>query len=88
VDWPLLSHYDGTDTISEYVNVNHRKPRFLLIKVRTQIFEASLIKTEIGAGVGIPRNALRILKLFGYSRDNLKAVDFDGVRSLAYIAGS
>ncbi|KAJ7846137.1 FAD/NAD(P)-binding domain-containing protein [Mycena leptocephala] len=43
-----------------------------------RIFEASQIKTEIGAGVGIPRNALRILKLFGYSRDNLKAVDFDG----------
>jgi hypothetical protein len=85
VDWPLLSHCDGTDTISEYVN--HRKPRFL-IEVRTQIFEASQIKTEIGAGVGIPRNALHILKLFGYSRDNLKAVDFDGVRSLAYIAGS
>ncbi|KAJ6507712.1 FAD/NAD(P)-binding domain-containing protein, partial [Mycena vitilis] len=46
---------------------------------RVRIFEASQIKTEIGAGVGLQRNALGILQRFGYSRDNLRGVDFDGV---------
>ncbi|KAJ7814421.1 hypothetical protein B0H14DRAFT_1419408 [Mycena olivaceomarginata] len=44
-----------------------------------RIFEASQIKTEIGAGVGLQRNVLRILKHFGYSRENLKPVNFDGL---------
>ncbi|KAJ6561818.1 hypothetical protein B0H19DRAFT_1233683 [Mycena capillaripes] len=44
-----------------------------------RIFEASQIKTEVGAGVGLQRNALRILQHFGYSRDNLRSVDFDGI---------
>ncbi|KAJ7679210.1 FAD/NAD(P)-binding domain-containing protein [Mycena polygramma] len=49
---------------------------------RVRIFEASQIKTEIGAGVGLQRNALRILHRFGYSSDNLKAADFDGLVAL------
>lgn len=38
------------------------------------------MKAEIGAGIGIPRNAVRILKRFGYSKEHVKPVDFDGVR--------
>ncbi|KAF7374343.1 FAD/NAD(P)-binding domain-containing protein [Mycena sanguinolenta] len=44
-----------------------------------QVFEASQTKTEIGAGLGVQGNAQRILKQFGFSRDNLKPVDWDGV---------
>ncbi|KAJ7168654.1 FAD/NAD(P)-binding domain-containing protein [Mycena filopes] len=43
-----------------------------------RIFESSQTKTEIGAGIGIPRNAVRILKHFGYSKDHLKAINFHG----------
>ncbi|KAF8176118.1 FAD/NAD(P)-binding domain-containing protein [Mycena galopus ATCC 62051] len=43
-----------------------------------QVFEASPTNTEIGAGVGVHANAVRILKQFGYSRDNLKPVEFEG----------
>ncbi|KAJ7168637.1 FAD/NAD(P)-binding domain-containing protein [Mycena filopes] len=43
-----------------------------------RIFESSQTKTEIGAGLGIPRNAVRVLKHFGYSKDNLKANAFHG----------
>ncbi|KAJ7025775.1 FAD/NAD(P)-binding domain-containing protein [Mycena alexandri] len=43
-----------------------------------RIFESAQMKAEIGAGIGIPRNAVRILKHFGYSKEHLKAVDFDG----------
>ncbi|KAJ7301691.1 FAD/NAD(P)-binding domain-containing protein [Mycena albidolilacea] len=43
-----------------------------------RIFEASQKKTEIGAGVGVQTNAVRILKQFGYSLENLKPLAFDG----------
>ncbi|KAJ7759462.1 FAD/NAD(P)-binding domain-containing protein [Mycena maculata] len=42
------------------------------------IFEASPIKTEIGAGVGIQFNALRVLHVLGFSRGSLRGTDFDG----------
>jgi salicylate hydroxylase len=51
-----------------------------------QIFEASQKKTEIGAGVGVQTNAVRILKQFGYSLENLKPLAFDGVRCVYRIA--
>ncbi|KAF8176565.1 FAD/NAD(P)-binding domain-containing protein [Mycena galopus ATCC 62051] len=47
---------------------------------RVHIFEASEIKTEIGAALGVPLNALRVLDHLGISRDNLKGVPFSGVR--------
>ncbi|KAF7336870.1 FAD/NAD(P)-binding domain-containing protein [Mycena venus] len=43
-----------------------------------QIFEASEIKTEVGAALGVPLNALRVLDHLGISRDNLKSVPFSG----------
>ncbi|KAJ7234185.1 hypothetical protein B0H12DRAFT_1143088 [Mycena haematopus] len=45
---------------------------------RVQVFEASRKNAEIGAGVGVQVNAQRILKQWGFSRENLKPVDFDG----------
>ncbi|KAJ7212862.1 FAD/NAD(P)-binding domain-containing protein [Mycena haematopus] len=44
-----------------------------------RIFESSQIKTEVGAGIGLQRNAVRILERFGCSRENLKPVAFDGI---------
>ncbi|KAJ7238577.1 hypothetical protein B0H12DRAFT_1137255 [Mycena haematopus] len=43
-----------------------------------QILEASEIKTEIGAALAIPRNALQVLGHLGISRENLKGVPFVG----------
>ncbi|KAJ6512837.1 FAD/NAD(P)-binding domain-containing protein [Mycena sanguinolenta] len=43
-----------------------------------QLFEASDNKTEIGAALGVPRNALRVLHHLGISRENLKGVAFFG----------
>ncbi|KAF7374505.1 FAD/NAD(P)-binding domain-containing protein [Mycena sanguinolenta] len=43
-----------------------------------QIFEASDNKTEIGAALAVPRNALRVLDHLGISRENLKGVAFFG----------
>ncbi|KAJ7441954.1 FAD/NAD(P)-binding domain-containing protein [Mycena galericulata] len=45
----------------------------------TQIFEASQSKTEIGAGVGVQMNALRVLRRLGVSRESLRGIDFDGM---------
>ncbi|KAJ7846911.1 FAD/NAD(P)-binding domain-containing protein [Mycena leptocephala] len=45
---------------------------------QVQIFEASDIKTEIGAALGVPANALRVLDHLGVSRENLKGVPFLG----------
>ncbi|KAJ7767161.1 FAD/NAD(P)-binding domain-containing protein [Mycena metata] len=45
---------------------------------RITIFEASQSKSEIGAGITVQRNAVRVLKHLGYSKENLKAIDFDG----------
>ncbi|KAF8141059.1 hypothetical protein K438DRAFT_1785062 [Mycena galopus ATCC 62051] len=43
---------------------------------RVQVFEASHHKTEIGAALGVPLNALRVLEHLGISRENLKGVPF------------
>ncbi|KAJ6512855.1 FAD/NAD(P)-binding domain-containing protein [Mycena sanguinolenta] len=43
-----------------------------------QIFEASEAKTEIGAALNIPQNALRVLDHFGIPRESLKGVPFFG----------
>ncbi|KAJ7222951.1 FAD/NAD(P)-binding domain-containing protein [Mycena rebaudengoi] len=43
-----------------------------------QIFEAVEIKGEIGAGITMQANALRVLHHLGYSRENLHGVDYDG----------
>ncbi|KAF7374345.1 FAD/NAD(P)-binding domain-containing protein [Mycena sanguinolenta] len=45
---------------------------------RVQVFEASQTKIEIGAGLGVQGNAQRILRQFGFSRDSLKPVEWDG----------
>ncbi|KAJ7196799.1 FAD/NAD(P)-binding domain-containing protein [Mycena pura] len=47
-----------------------------------RIFESSQIKTEIGAGLGLQPNALRVLLRFGFSRENLKSKNFDGLVDL------
>jgi hypothetical protein len=47
--------------------------------ILTQVFEASEIKTEIGAGIGVQVNALRVLEHWGLPRENLKGVNYDGV---------
>ncbi|KAJ6507720.1 FAD/NAD(P)-binding domain-containing protein [Mycena vitilis] len=44
-----------------------------------RIYEASQTNVGIGAGIGAQANALRILKRWGVSRENLRPVDFDGV---------
>ncbi|KAF8130432.1 hypothetical protein K438DRAFT_1886627 [Mycena galopus ATCC 62051] len=43
-----------------------------------QIFEASEIKTEIGAALGVQANSLRVLDHLGVSRENLKGVPWQG----------
>ncbi|KAF7336977.1 FAD/NAD(P)-binding domain-containing protein [Mycena venus] len=43
-----------------------------------QIFETSENKTEIGAALGVPLNALRVLDHLGISRENLKGVPVTG----------
>ncbi|KAF7374508.1 FAD/NAD(P)-binding domain-containing protein [Mycena sanguinolenta] len=45
---------------------------------RVQIFEASEVKTEIGAALNVPQNALRVLDHFGIPRESLKGVPFYG----------
>jgi hypothetical protein len=44
------------------------------------MFEKSESKTEIGAALGVPLNALRVLDHLGISRENLKGVPWSGVR--------
>ncbi|KAF7312691.1 FAD/NAD(P)-binding domain-containing protein [Mycena indigotica] len=41
------------------------------------VYESSEIKTEIGAGVGMQTNAVRVLKFLGFKRENLKGSVFD-----------
>ncbi|KAJ7500824.1 FAD/NAD(P)-binding domain-containing protein [Mycena galericulata] len=43
-----------------------------------EIFEAVEVLTEIGAALGVPVNAQRVLEHFGYSKANLMSVNFDG----------
>jgi salicylate hydroxylase len=51
-----------------------------LIEFSFQVFEASEIKTEVGAALGVPLNALGILDHLGISRANLKSIPWSGVR--------
>ncbi|KAF8176588.1 hypothetical protein K438DRAFT_1846451 [Mycena galopus ATCC 62051] len=53
-----------------------------------QIFEASEIKTEVGAALGAQVNALRVLDHLGISRENLKGVPFTMGASTNVEAGS
>ncbi|KAJ7357989.1 FAD/NAD(P)-binding domain-containing protein [Mycena albidolilacea] len=46
-----------------------------------QVFEASETKTEVGAALGVPLNALRILDHLGISRANLKSIPWSGAVS-------
>ncbi|KAF7289648.1 FAD/NAD(P)-binding domain-containing protein [Mycena chlorophos] len=46
---------------------------------RVQVFEASENKAEIGAGVGLQANAIRAVNSLGVKRENLKALEWDGV---------
>ncbi|KAJ7471394.1 FAD/NAD(P)-binding domain-containing protein [Mycena galericulata] len=43
-----------------------------------RIFESSQVKAEIGAGIALQVNALRVLRTLGFSRENLQGIDFDG----------
>ncbi|KAJ6512838.1 FAD/NAD(P)-binding domain-containing protein [Mycena sanguinolenta] len=43
-----------------------------------EIFEASEVKTEIGAALNVSPNALLVLDHLGISKENLKGVPFDG----------
>ncbi|KAJ7767165.1 FAD/NAD(P)-binding domain-containing protein [Mycena metata] len=70
------------DTMSGYVRPSRRLgvgSTYSLHERLSQIFESAQMKDEIGAGISIPRNAVRILKRFGYSKEHVKPVDFDGV---------
>ncbi|KAJ7038970.1 FAD/NAD(P)-binding domain-containing protein [Mycena alexandri] len=49
-----------------------------------KVFEASVVKKEIGAGIGIPPNAMRVLDAFGYDQKNLKTCEYRG--TVAYSA--
>jgi len=44
-----------------------------------QVFESSPLNKEIGAAIGVPPNAMRVLETLGYSEKNLRGVDFTGV---------
>ncbi|KAK7006177.1 FAD/NAD(P)-binding domain-containing protein [Favolaschia claudopus] len=52
-----------------------------------QVFEASEKKTEIGAGIGVPVNALRVLEHLGVRRENLKGVSYDGITAFDATTG-
>ncbi|KAF7354393.1 FAD/NAD(P)-binding domain-containing protein [Mycena venus] len=49
-----------------------------------QVFEASLVNKEIGAAIGVPPNAMRVLEAFGYDQKNLRSCDYRGI--VAYSA--
>ncbi|KAJ7827240.1 hypothetical protein B0H14DRAFT_3720972 [Mycena olivaceomarginata] len=52
-----------------------------------QIFESAEIKTEIGAAIVVPVNALLVLDHFGYKRENLRSVDFVGAKTFNALGG-
>ncbi|KAJ7224547.1 FAD/NAD(P)-binding domain-containing protein [Mycena pura] len=49
-----------------------------------QIFEASALNKEIGAAIGVPPNAMKILETYGYDQKNLRSCEYRGV--VAYSA--
>jgi hypothetical protein len=40
------------------------------------------LKAEVAAGLSVPVNAQRVLENLGYSKANLKGVNYEGVRSV------
>ncbi|KAJ7067310.1 FAD/NAD(P)-binding domain-containing protein [Mycena amicta] len=52
-----------------------------------KIFESSQIKKEIGAGIAFQANSVRILQSFGYSKENFKSVNFDGINVFNAVTG-
>ncbi|KAJ6479565.1 hypothetical protein C8R45DRAFT_1005474, partial [Mycena sanguinolenta] len=54
---------------------------------RVQIFESAEKKTEVGAALGVPLNAQLVLEYLGYSKDNLKSVNFDGIEAFDALTG-
>ncbi|KAJ7437252.1 FAD/NAD(P)-binding domain-containing protein [Mycena galericulata] len=44
-----------------------------------KVLEASPLNKEIGAAIGVPPNAMRVLETFGYSQKNFSSSDYKGV---------
>ncbi|KAJ7470228.1 FAD/NAD(P)-binding domain-containing protein [Mycena galericulata] len=53
-----------------------------------EIFETVEAPAEIGAAIGIPVNAVRVLEHFGYSKANLNSDNFDGIVILDATTGN
>ncbi|KAJ7067298.1 FAD/NAD(P)-binding domain-containing protein [Mycena amicta] len=47
-----------------------------------EVFEASEVKTEVGAGIGLQVNSLRVLEHLDVIRENLKCVEYEGITAL------
>ncbi|KAJ7080935.1 hypothetical protein B0H15DRAFT_953290 [Mycena belliarum] len=52
-----------------------------------QIFESAEVVEEIGAAIAIPVNSQRVLERFGYSKENLKSVPYEGVVPFDSVGG-
>ncbi|KAJ7274847.1 FAD/NAD(P)-binding domain-containing protein [Mycena rebaudengoi] len=48
---------------------------------RVQIFEALAVKREVGAGLSVQVNSLRVLRHLGITKEGLKGVDLKGVNA-------
>lgn len=44
-----------------------------------QVFEASALNKEIGAAIGVPPNAMKVLETYGYDQKNLRSCEYRGV---------
>ncbi|KAF7293762.1 FAD/NAD(P)-binding domain-containing protein [Mycena chlorophos] len=54
---------------------------------RVKIFESSPHNTEFGAGISLQNNSLRILNAWGFLRENLNSVSFDGINIRDAVTG-
>ncbi|KAF7335579.1 FAD/NAD(P)-binding domain-containing protein [Mycena venus] len=54
---------------------------------RVQIFESTEGLQDIGAAITVPLNFQRVMEHFGYSKENLKAVNWDGTISFNAVTG-
>ncbi|KAF7321667.1 FAD/NAD(P)-binding domain-containing protein [Mycena kentingensis (nom. inval.)] len=54
---------------------------------KVKIYETSEIKTEVGAGISIQSNSLRVLNAFGLKRENLNPVNFLGFNTFHAVTG-
>ncbi|KAF7289631.1 FAD/NAD(P)-binding domain-containing protein [Mycena chlorophos] len=52
-----------------------------------KIYESSQIKTEIGAGIALQNNSLRVLKTLGLDRGRLQSVGFNGINAYDAVSG-